>query len=137
MPLLTFTAPREGSYLVRVFCFPEKPNSSIRFAGGADYVYRLTLTAGPFIDFTMPLAVQRGTAVDVAFRGANLPDGASAKVEFSGPDNWLSRGLADAAGYGALAVVDAPCLIAKDAAEPQPVPLPQSHNGANHSARPK
>lgn len=48
-PLIAFTAPQDGNYFVRVFCFPSAPNSTINFAGGATYVYRLSLTTGPFI----------------------------------------------------------------------------------------
>ena len=33
-PQLSYTAPRDGRYLVRVFAFPSEPDSSIRFAGG-------------------------------------------------------------------------------------------------------
>jgi hypothetical protein len=55
-PQLAFTAPKSGSYLVRLFAFPATPDSSIRFAGGDDYVYRLTLTTGPYIDHVLPLA---------------------------------------------------------------------------------
>ncbi|MCA9067997.1 MAG: PPC domain-containing protein, partial [Planctomycetaceae bacterium] len=47
-PQLAYTAPKDGEYFVRVFAFPETPNSSIRYAGGADYIYRLTLTTGPY-----------------------------------------------------------------------------------------
>lgn len=56
-PRIVFTAPKEGSYLVRVFAFPSMPDSTIRFAGGDAYVYRLTLTTGPFLDHALPLAV--------------------------------------------------------------------------------
>jgi hypothetical protein len=66
-PHLTYTAPKDGSYVARVFAFPAKPDSSIRFAGGDKFVYRLTLTTGPFADYAFPLAVTRGklTSVDV------------------------------------------------------------------------
>lgn len=50
-PLLQFVAPRTDDYLVRVFCFPATPNSTINFAGGTDYVYRLSMTTGPFVTF--------------------------------------------------------------------------------------
>ena len=56
-PRIVFTAPMEGQYLVRVFAFPSTPDSTIRFAGGEAYVYRLTLTTGPFLDHALPLAV--------------------------------------------------------------------------------
>ena len=56
-PQIACTAPRDGTYLVRLFAFPATPDSSVRFAGGDDYIYRLTLTSGPYLDHVLPLAV--------------------------------------------------------------------------------
>ncbi len=47
--LLSFQSPHQGTFLVRIFCFPATPNSTINFAGGATYQYRFTLTSGPFV----------------------------------------------------------------------------------------
>ena len=71
-PLIVFPVPAAGTYLVRTFAFPAKPNSTIDFAGGEDYIYRLTLTTGPFLDHTMPLAVTRNQTTDVRLHGWNL-----------------------------------------------------------------
>jgi len=46
-PLVMLTADAAGVYYVRLFAFPAKPNSTIRFAGANNYVYRLTMTTGP------------------------------------------------------------------------------------------
>lgn len=54
-PQIEFTADRLGRYFVRIFAFPAEPNSSINFAGGPDYVYRLSLTTGPFVDHLSPV----------------------------------------------------------------------------------
>ena len=43
-PRLEFAAPRAGKYLVRVFGFPAAPDSTISYGGGADWLYRLTLS---------------------------------------------------------------------------------------------
>ncbi len=56
-PQITFTPPRPGAYLVRVFAFPSEPNSSINYSGAETYVYRLLLTTGPVVDHVSPLAV--------------------------------------------------------------------------------
>ncbi len=56
-PRLVYRAPHAGTFLVRTFCFPETPNSSIRFAGGETYVYRLTLTTGGALLQTHPSVV--------------------------------------------------------------------------------
>lgn len=47
-PIVVATAPQDGTYLVRLFAYPSEPNSSIAYAGGDNYVYRLTLTKGEF-----------------------------------------------------------------------------------------
>ncbi|MCA9011281.1 MAG: PPC domain-containing protein [Planctomycetaceae bacterium] len=54
-PRLSFTAPNDGTWYVRTFAFPANPNSTINFAGGADYVYRLTLTTAAVVEHTEPL----------------------------------------------------------------------------------
>ncbi|QDV53961.1 PPC domain-containing protein [Gimesia fumaroli] len=72
-PRIVFTAPADGTYFVRTFAFPADPNSTIRFAGAASYIYRLTLTTGPFVDHSLPLAWHPSTAKPVALEGWNLP----------------------------------------------------------------
>jgi hypothetical protein len=75
-PRIVFEAPAAGTYVVRLFAFPVKPDASIRFAGGGDYVYRLTLTTGGFIDYAFPLAVGRGGPGVVEAVGWNIPEAA-------------------------------------------------------------
>ncbi len=55
-PFIAWTARRDGDYYVRVFAFPSKTNSSIQLAGGPEFVYRLTITTAPYVDFTIPSA---------------------------------------------------------------------------------
>jgi hypothetical protein len=71
-PQIVFPAPVAGTHYVRLFAFPKDPNSTIGFAGGDDYVYRLTLTTGPFIDRLVPAAAADGSTS--VLRGWNLPD---------------------------------------------------------------
>ncbi|QDV37497.1 PPC domain-containing protein [Tautonia plasticadhaerens] len=74
-PTIAFTAPSSGTYLVRVFAFPADPNSSIRFDGGDDHVYRLILTTGGLVEFAQPSAVPPGDeAPALSPIGWNLPD---------------------------------------------------------------
>jgi hypothetical protein len=77
-PRIIFEAPSAGTYIVRLFAFPSKPDSTIRFAGGGDYVYRLTLTTGGFIDYAFPLAVGPGGPATVEAVGWNIPAAARA-----------------------------------------------------------
>ena len=79
-PLIAFTAPSDGNYAVRIFAFPDQAGSSIAFAGGANYVYRLTLTAGAFVDHARPMSVTRPAVVGeppapqlLRLHGWNLP----------------------------------------------------------------
>jgi hypothetical protein len=71
-PQIVFPVPTDGTYLVRTFAFPSVPDSSIRFAGGDKFIYRLTLTTGAFFDYPYPLAVARSAPGDVDLVGWNL-----------------------------------------------------------------
>jgi hypothetical protein len=73
-PRIEFTAPADGRWLVRVFAFPSQPNSTIGFAGGDAFVYRLSLTTGPYADYAWPLALTRGRIATLEIVGWNLPD---------------------------------------------------------------
>ena len=56
-PQLTFHAHEDGEWLVRLFAFPETPNSTIGYAGGSSFVYTLRITDGAFLDHALPLVV--------------------------------------------------------------------------------
>jgi hypothetical protein len=66
-PALRFTAPVDGKYQVRIH--------DIRMKGGQSYVYRLTLTSGPHVDFAYPLGGRRGRTVPFELSGQGLPNG--------------------------------------------------------------
>jgi hypothetical protein len=53
---LRFVAPEDGTYQVRIH--------DINFRGGQAYVYRLTLTADPTVDWVYPLGGRRGSKVE-------------------------------------------------------------------------
>ena len=73
-PLVAFDVPKDGTYLVRVFAFPAVPDSSIRLAGKENFIYRLTLTTGGYVDHAFPLAVSRSDPGTVDLVGWNLPE---------------------------------------------------------------
>jgi hypothetical protein len=73
-PRVVFRAPADGTYLIRAFAFPATPDSGIRFAGGEAFVYRLTVTAGGFLDHAFPLAVSRDGPGSAAAIGHNVPE---------------------------------------------------------------
>ncbi len=69
-----FTAPEAGKYVVRIH--------DIRFEGLQHYVYRLTISAGAWLDRTYPLGGRLGKTVRFQLFGANLP---SDRIEFVVP----------------------------------------------------
>ncbi len=92
-PRITFTAPVDGTYYARLFAFPATPDSSIRLAGGTDYVYRLTISTGSFPDHVWPLALPVGESVGLtAFNagGQEFPEKPALNVAEVGPQRaWL------------------------------------------------
>ena len=72
-PLIAYEVPESGTYYLRTFGFPATPNSTIRFSGGADWIYRITITTGPFVDHLQPLAVTAGVDTTAQAVGWNLP----------------------------------------------------------------
>ncbi len=66
-PFVRFTAPGDGKYQVRIH--------DVNFRGGPAYVYRLTLTDGPYVDRTYPLGGRRGTKGKFELSGQGLPRG--------------------------------------------------------------
>ena len=71
-PFIAFIAPNDGTYRIRVFAFPSTPDTAIRFSGADTYIYRLTITTGPYIDHVFPLSLQTGRPQVVQLKGWNL-----------------------------------------------------------------
>ncbi|MBS0211239.1 MAG: PPC domain-containing protein [Planctomycetes bacterium] len=110
-PRLVFTAPRDGAYLVRLFAFPATATGSVAFAGGDKFAYRMTLTTGGFLNYTMPLAVERGVETSLELVGWNIPEALRTK-KVTPPTDATSVVIHDAqlAGEVRLDVVDKKCL---------------------------
>lgn len=72
-PRLVYTAPQAGTYHIRTFAFPVATDSSIGFAGGPNWGYRLTLSTVGFVDYPLPLTVMRGATSEVTPTGWGLP----------------------------------------------------------------
>lgn len=150
-PQIAFTAPHAGNYLVRVFAFPATPDQSIRYAGGDAYVYRLTLTTGPYLDHVLPLALlSEETQVQLA--GWNLGAAATTVVPSLANDAdrlapsggalaWVWRpGVAGAIALPRVphASLVAPLSLARSASEGNPplhpeLPLPSTITGHLHA----
>lgn len=66
-PLLGFTAPADGDYFLEI---QEVMNN---YSGiNQDYVYRVTVSKGPWVDYVFPPSAQRGVTSKLTFFGWNL-----------------------------------------------------------------
>jgi hypothetical protein len=59
--------PADGDYLVRLFQFAYQ-------GGGPDYVYRMTIGTGPWVDAVFPPMIEPGKPAQVTLYGRNLPN---------------------------------------------------------------
>lgn len=66
-PVLDFTAPAEGRYVLGLYDFI--------YGGGAEHFYRLNVTATPHIDFVFPPSGPAGSNNQYTVYGRNLPGG--------------------------------------------------------------
>jgi hypothetical protein len=66
-PVLDFTAPADGSYLLKL--------ADAVYGGGDGYFYRLTAHAGPIVDFVFPPSGPAGSHNQYTVYGRNLPGG--------------------------------------------------------------
>jgi hypothetical protein len=130
-PQLTFTAPKDGSYVVRLFAFPAEPDATIRFAGGETYIYRLTLTTGGFADHAFPLAVARSDPGSVEVVGWNLPDGAKRPALKPDTDDLVNLWHPLLANTVSVLIEPHVCIVAvkPDGKKPQLVTLPVTISG--------
>ncbi|MGN6547771.1 MAG: PPC domain-containing protein [Aureliella sp.] len=133
-PRIIYTAKRAGRYYVRVFGFPETPDSTIGFAGGDNFVYRLTLAHGGWVQATRPLAVSSTAETKLELLGVGIPEAvASLNVPaVTDRKTWpvAADGLSNALQ---LDVLDVPLLIEQPKAANgtvQSVPVPASITGS-------
>ena len=74
---LRFVAAETGRYEVRIH--------DIQFGGLQNYVYRLTMTNGPWLDAVYPLGGQRGTEIKLETLGQSMSGTLAVKVPDSSP----------------------------------------------------
>ena len=138
-PLLSFAAPRAGTYIVRTFAFPSTPNGTIGFAGSSAYVYRLTLTTGGYLDHSLPLAIPRGESTELKLFGWNIgPDVKPLLIVGQANRDWVEVFHPQLASTLLLPQVVMPCLVADKSSspgQPQPVELPINVSGRIESGR--
>ena len=134
-PFLAWTAPRDGTFVVQTMGFAYPGTSDVRFTGGDGCIYRLHLTAGPFVCHTMPLAIPRGKKTQVELIGWNL---AASHAEIDGtlfPPNaeTAELGLRGVATEQPVMISDIPEILEKEpndtAASAQAVEIPAGITG--------
>jgi Bacterial pre-peptidase C-terminal domain len=131
-PQVVFTAPADGTYVVRTYAFPLTPDSTIGFAGGETFIYRLTITTGPFVEHAFPLAVSRAQPGEVELTGWNIPDIGRKVAVAAGDGTHASVFHAQAASAARVRLEPHPTTVkAKSGAgkEPQTITLPTTVSG--------
>ncbi|HYV28976.1 MAG TPA: hypothetical protein VFA77_15680, partial [Candidatus Eisenbacteria bacterium] len=83
-PFLAWTAKAAGAYILQVFGFAYPANSDVKFTGGNACVYRLHLSRGPSLHYTVPLGVQRGARTKLQLFGWNLGPNTAHEFDFDG-----------------------------------------------------
>jgi hypothetical protein len=71
-PLLVWEAPAAGAYILQVFGFALPATSEAKFTGSDACVYRLHLSGGPQIRYTLPLGISRAGTTKLRAFGWNL-----------------------------------------------------------------
>ncbi len=85
-PRIAYTARTGGKHIVRVFAFPSDPNSTISYSGAASYIYRLTLTTGPFVTHAAPMTLPIQDPGTVEIFGWNITPNTILPVQpYGGP----------------------------------------------------
>ena len=73
--LIDYTIPTEGEYTLRI--------RDLRYKGGEEFVYRLSIGELPYLDSIFPLGGKRGTENTIAVSGRNLAEVESMQVSIA------------------------------------------------------
>lgn len=131
-PQITFEVSKSGLYALRCFAFPSEPNSTIGFASGDNYIYRLTITTDGFLDHAFPLAVgSDSSAPSLTPFGWNIPpDSPPLTTEASTLSEAVVAWHPDLAQFATLPSVSGPSIIETQANESTiPLALPITVSG--------
>ena len=90
--LLVYPVTKAGTHLVQLSGFAYPPAADVRFVGGKNLFYRLTLTTGPYLRGSFPAGIPRGQAATVQLFGWNL----------NGTNQFLSHAVVASAATGRL-----------------------------------
>ncbi len=135
--LAAWQAKSAGTYTVQVYGFAHPPAADVAAKGSAAFVYRLTVTTGPFARLVFPSGVKRGAKSAVSLLGWNLEKaGATQMVDASHTQAADQLLFLAAALTGDALVVDVGETNEVTEVEPndtaaaaQPILLPATLNG--------
>lgn len=117
-----FTAPVDGTYQVRIH--------DVQFGGLQHYVYRLTITAGPYVQHVFPLGGRGGTTVQFKLVGQELPAEPQA-IALPAESRILSHQMnLDGQRSNVFAIDVSDCVELLERAENDVAELPTVLNGA-------
>ncbi len=121
-PFLSWKAPADGTYIVQVMGFVYPATSSVGLTGGENAVYRLHLTAGPFVHHALPGAISRREPAAVKLVGWNLTT-ASAQLDATKlPTTALALDPPGSLSQAGLPVSDLPETVEAEPHAPLAVP---------------
>ena len=83
-PSLAWTATATGGYVLQVFGFAYPAGSDVRFTGSNKCVYRVHLSRGRWLRYTLPLGVSRRGLTSLQAVGWNLGANPEGRIEFDG-----------------------------------------------------
>lgn len=132
-PQLAWKVERSGTYYLRLFAFPSVANSTIAFAGGETFAYRLSATTGPFAVATSPLAVPLQGEQQLTLLGWNLEGSAAQAVvktpASSAPARFWWTPPAPVRGQIPLVAFAGAVLSEPASPDRTPVPIPSCITG--------
>jgi len=133
--LVAWQAPHSGTYIVQLLGFAHPPAADVAAKGSPAYVYRLTLTTGPFVRSTFPMGLKRGAKGAVELVGWNLPKAAQPVdgTRLAAAEQLLFLPAAPTGDTLWLDVADAADVAEQEpndtSAQAQPVAFPATVNG--------
>ena len=87
-PLLIFHVDKDGDYILEI--------RDVVYRGRADFVYRLSIGALPYITDIYPLGCQRGSTAEIELHGVNLPAKKITRAVSADSPPLLQVGVTDA-----------------------------------------